>query len=99
MASHGRTSSTRIRQFSSGLPALLAARKHGLPFVYEIRDLWENASVDRGKFRHNSPLYRLARGLETYVLRRADAVVTICEALRWDVTTRVSDPRQRVRCR
>ena len=77
-----------------GLPALLAARKHGLPFVYEIRDLWENASVDRGKFRHNSPLYRLARGLETYVLRRADAVVTICDALRWDVTTRVRDPRK-----
>ncbi len=77
-----------------GLPALLAARKYGLPFVYEIRDLWENASVDRGKFRYNSPLYRLARGLETYVLRRADAVVTICDALRWDVTTRVSDPHR-----
>jgi glycosyltransferase involved in cell wall biosynthesis len=77
-----------------GLPALLAARKYGLPFVYEIRDLWENASVDRGKFRYNSPFYRLARGLETYVLRRADAVVTICDALRWDVTTRVSDPHR-----
>lgn len=77
-----------------GLPALLAARKHGLPFVYEIRDLWENASVDRGKFRYNSPLYRLARGLETYVLRRADAVVTICDALRWDVMPRVPDQRK-----
>jgi PEP-CTERM/exosortase A-associated glycosyltransferase len=75
-----------------GLPALLAARNHGLPFVYEIRDLWENASVDRGKFGHNSPLYRLARGLETYVLRRADAVVTICDALKADIVARVSDP-------
>ena len=44
-----------------GLPALRAARDHGLPFVYEVRDLWENASVDRGKFRYNSPFYRLAR--------------------------------------
>jgi PEP-CTERM/exosortase A-associated glycosyltransferase len=75
-----------------GLPALNAARNHGLPFVYEVRDLWENASVDRGKFRHNSPLYWLARGLETLVLRRADAVVTICEALKADVTSRVVDP-------
>jgi PEP-CTERM/exosortase A-associated glycosyltransferase len=75
-----------------GLPALRAARNHGLPFVYEVRDLWENASVDRGKFRHNSPLYRLARGMETSVLRRADAVVTICEALRADVAARVVDP-------
>jgi PEP-CTERM/exosortase A-associated glycosyltransferase len=77
-----------------GLPALLAARNHGLPFVYEIRDLWENASVDRGKFGYNSPFYRLARGLETYTLRRADAVVTICDALRADVVARVSDPRR-----
>ena len=75
-----------------GLPALRAAQDHGLPFVYEVRDLWENASVDRGKFRYNSPFYRLARRLETCVLRRADAVVTICDALRDDLSTRVIDP-------
>jgi PEP-CTERM/exosortase A-associated glycosyltransferase len=75
-----------------GLPALRAARNHGVPFVYEVRDLWENASVDRGKFRFNSPRYLLARGLETSVMRRADAVVTICEALKADVTSRVLDP-------
>ncbi len=75
-----------------GLPALRAARDHGLPFVYEVRDLWENASVDRGKFRYNSPLYRLARRLETCVLRRADAVVTICDTLRDDLSARVVDP-------
>jgi len=75
-----------------GLPALRAARDHGLPFVYEVRDLWENASVDRGKFGYNSPFYRIARRLETRVLRRADAVVTICDALRDDLSTRVVDP-------
>jgi PEP-CTERM/exosortase A-associated glycosyltransferase len=76
-----------------GLPALRAARDHGLPFVYEVRDLWENASVDRGKFGYNSPLYRLVRMLETRVLRRADAVVTICGALRDELAERV-DPRR-----
>jgi PEP-CTERM/exosortase A-associated glycosyltransferase len=75
-----------------GLPALRAAQNHGLPFVYEVRDLWENASVDRGKFGYHSPLYWLARGLETYVLRHADAVVTICEALRSELAARVLDP-------
>ena len=76
-----------------GLPALRAARDHGLPFVYEVRDLWENASVDRGKFGYNSPLYRLVRALETRVLRRADAVVTICHALRDDLIRRVDPAR------
>jgi len=65
-----------------GLPAYFAAKRRGLPFVYEVRDLWENASVDRGKFAASSVSYRAARGLETWLLRRADAVVTIGETLR-----------------
>ena len=65
-----------------GLPALRVARRHRLPLVYEIRDLWENALVDRGRFGHGSALYRLARRVEGHVLTRADAVVTICETLR-----------------
>ncbi len=65
-----------------GLPAYFVARQRGSPFVYEVRDLWENASVDRGKFAAWSVSYRAARGLETWLLRRADAVVTIGETLR-----------------
>jgi PEP-CTERM/exosortase A-associated glycosyltransferase len=75
-----------------GLPALAAARAHRLPFVYEVRDLWENASVDRGKFREGSLLYRVARGMETRVLARADAVVTICEKLREELAPRTGHP-------
>ena len=50
-----------------GYPALRVARRHGLPFVYEVRDLWENASVDRGKFKDGSLPYRIARDLETRI--------------------------------
>lgn len=65
-----------------GLPAYFAAKRRRLPIVYEVRDLWENASVDRGKFAAGSVPYRAARALETWLLRRADAVVTIGETLR-----------------
>lgn len=71
-----------------GLPALAASRRHGLPLVYEVRDLWENASVDRKRFSERSPQYRVARALETSVLRRADAVVAICEQLRLELVGR-----------
>jgi PEP-CTERM/exosortase A-associated glycosyltransferase len=74
------------------LPALAAAR--GLPVVYEIRDLWENASVDRGKFAHGSALYRLAQRLEDHALRRASAVVTIGECLREEVARRCPSARR-----
>lgn len=65
-----------------GLPAYRAAKARGLPFVYEVRDLWENASVDRGKFAAGSVAYRAARAMETWLLNRASSVVTIGDALR-----------------
>jgi len=75
-----------------GLPALRVARRLGIPLVYEIRDLWENASVDRGRFSSKSPLYSLARSLETHVLTRANAVVTICDLLKQELMPRSGDP-------
>lgn len=75
-----------------GLPAYRAARHYRTPMVYEIRDLWENASVDRGKFAAGSPPYRVARGLETWLLRRADAVFTIGETLRTALAARTPRP-------
>jgi PEP-CTERM/exosortase A-associated glycosyltransferase len=71
-----------------GIPAVHAARKFGLPVVYELRDLWENPSVDRGKFRAGSVRHRAAQAFENYVLRRADALVTVCRSLRDAVAPR-----------
>lgn len=76
-----------------GLPALYAARRAGLPLVYEVRDLWENASVDRGKFKEDSLPYRIAAGAETVLFKRAEATVTICESLRNAISPRVRDDR------
>ena len=75
-----------------GIPAYLAARWSRKAFVYEVRDLWENASVDRGKFSTGSVFYRVARFLETWLLRRADSVFTIGEALRGELAQRTTRP-------
>ena len=71
-----------------GMPALRVARELGVPFVYEVRDLWENASVDRGRFKMNSIAYRTTRYLETRLIRKADGVVTIGETLRNELQPR-----------
>ena len=76
-----------------GLPALRVARRLGLGFVYEIRDLWENASVDRGRFGAGSPMYRIARKLDSHVLSRADAVVTICDLLKAELRPASAGPK------
>ncbi|HEY8507086.1 MAG TPA: TIGR04063 family PEP-CTERM/XrtA system glycosyltransferase [Steroidobacteraceae bacterium] len=66
----------------------LAALGLGVPLVYEMRSSWEDAAVSTGTTTEGSLRYRLSRGLETFVLRRVDAVVTICEGLRQEVMAR-----------
>lgn len=71
-----------------GLAALQAARRSGLPFVYEIRAFWEDAAADQ-KGRNVSQLRaRLSRGLETFVVQRADAVAAIARPLLADLESR-----------
>lgn len=65
----------------NGYPAGSAARKFGIPFVYEIRAFWEDAAVDQGTTRENSARYRAIRKLETALCRQADAITTICQGL------------------
>lgn len=74
-----------------GLPAYQASAKNHIPMVYEIRDCWENASVDRGKFKNDSLQYKTAKYLDTFVMKRANAVVTICNALKQEVVSRQVD--------
>ncbi|GAB4468849.1 MAG: hypothetical protein OHK0044_10590 [Burkholderiaceae bacterium] len=75
----------------NALPALWVGRRHGLPVVYEMRASWEDAAVDHGSTREGSLRYRLSRALETYALKRADAITTICEGLRADIAARGID--------
>ncbi len=74
-----------------GLAGLRAARRLGIPFVYEIRAFWEDAAVGNGTGRTGSVKYRLTRGLENHVVTHADAVFTICEGLRDDLIARGHD--------
>jgi len=72
----------------NGAAALLAAREFGVPVVYEIRAFWEDAAVDHGTAVEGGLRYRLTRALETWVVRNANAVFTICEGLRADLAQR-----------
>jgi PEP-CTERM/exosortase A-associated glycosyltransferase len=71
-----------------GLPALRAARSRGLPFVYEVRALWEDGFVETGRFSAQSFRYRISRRLETSVFRKAAAVAAISEHLLDEIARR-----------
>ncbi len=72
----------------NAFPALWAGRKLGIPVVYEVRALWEDAAVDHGTTREGTVRYRVSRALETFALRRADRITTICEGLGREIAGR-----------
>ena len=71
-----------------GIPAMRAARKLGLPFVYEMRGMWEESAVASGRWKTGGLAYRRFRRMETKVLRKADSVVCISETLRQEALSR-----------
>jgi glycosyltransferase involved in cell wall biosynthesis len=75
-----------------GLPAMRAARKLDIPFVYEMRGMWEETAVANGRWKSWGPAYKRFRFLETKVLRKADAVICISETLRNEAISRGVDP-------
>ena len=78
----------------NALSALRAGRRHRLPVVYEMRSLWEDATGG-GTNGTNGLRYRATRFLEDRALRGADAVTTICQGLRKDITAR-GIPREKI---
>jgi len=72
----------------NGVAAIRAGRALGIPVVYEVRGFWEDAAVSHGTSSEGGLRYRLTRAMETWVLKRADAVTCICEGIRGDLVAR-----------
>jgi PEP-CTERM/exosortase A-associated glycosyltransferase len=78
----------------NALPSLWVGRRMGLPVVYEMRSNWEDAAVDHGTTTEGSLRYRASRALESFALRHAAQVTTICEGLRADIAARSVAPER-----
>lgn len=64
------------------LPALIAARRLGLPMVYDMRGFWELSRAAREPGFLGAPQYRYERWLETRVAGQADHVFTLSQPMR-----------------
>lgn len=79
----------------NGLPALWVAGRCRLPFIYEMRSLWEATAVHRGLISERTLRYRAARALETWLIRRAPALAVISQGLHEEALRR-GVPRTRI---
>ena len=71
-----------------GIPAMRAARKLNVPFVYEMRGMWEESAVASGRWKAGGLAHRRFRRMETKVLCEADSVICISETLRQEAISR-----------
>jgi len=72
----------------NAIPAIHVGRRHGLPVVYEVRAFWEDARRGSGARDKTSVRYHATWYLETQAMRRADAVIAICDGLSSDIIAR-----------
>ena len=61
----------------AGVAACRLARRHGVPFVFEVRDLWPESLIAFGRIsRHGLPAI-LLRSLEKGLYRRAASIISV----------------------
>lgn len=78
--------------YVTGMAGLTAARRLGLPFVYEMRGLEELMKISRDPRFEGSDRHHFLSRLETGLAREADAVFVITEALGREMVERGVDP-------
>jgi glycosyltransferase involved in cell wall biosynthesis len=74
-------------QFFAAVGGWLLSALRGLPFVFEVRDLWPDSIVAVGAMRRSLALRSLEK-LELFLYRRAAAVVVLTSAFRDNLLSR-----------
>ncbi|WP_345976584.1 glycosyltransferase [Sulfurimonas sp. HSL3-7] len=77
--------------FYTALPALIAARRLGIPFVYEVRGLWEITRASTLPGWGETERFTLESSLEALVAKEADQVVAITSGLKDELVRRGVD--------
>lgn len=80
--------------FRQALPALIAARRLGIPFVYEVRGLWELTEAVSKPGWESSERFALQVELENLVALEADHVLAITAQVRDVLIERGVDPHR-----
>lgn len=67
--------------YEAAFPAMVAARRLGIPFVYEVRGLWEYTAASKKPGWEHTERFTLDRHLEALVASHANHVFTLTTAL------------------
>jgi glycogen synthase len=74
--------------FLNAQHAAALREQYHLPYLYEVRGLWEDTYVSSEGWRDGAGAYQVRRSAETQAMGQADAVVAISSALRGELAGR-----------
>ncbi|WP_368999753.1 glycosyltransferase [Pseudophaeobacter sp. C1-32P7] len=74
--------------FNNALPALIAARRMGIPFWYEVRGFWEITRLSKEPEIEWTFNYQLQRAFENLVACHSDRVFTLTQPMREELVER-----------
>lgn len=74
--------------YQTALPALIAARRLGIPFAYEIRGFWEITRISREPEFIHTPSYKIQELLEAETAKHADHVFTLTGPMKQELVRR-----------
>lgn len=83
-----------VHPFAAVAGALLA-RRHRVPFVFEVRDLWPQTLIDMRRLKEKSLVTWALRKLELYLYRRADKTIVLLPQA-WKYIVPLGIPQDRV---
>jgi len=78
----------------AGLAAWRVARRFGVPFVFEVRDLWPQTLIDMGRLSKRSPIVFALRRLEGFLYRKAARIISVLPGAVDYITTFGIDPKK-----
>ncbi len=79
--------------FFAACSAWILSKRYGVPFIFEVRDLWPGIFVEMGVLKKGVLLFILEK-LELFLYKRAAAVVTVTRGFAENIAKRGIDPQK-----
>jgi len=76
-----------------GVAAWLIARLHGIPFIYDVQDIWPETVVLSGMVR-NKLIIRMLSMLERFIYRRAEHIFVVTRGARENLLEKGVNPEK-----
>lgn len=83
-----------VHPFAAFAGAVLA-RRHKVPFIFEVRDLWPQTLIDLGRLKENSWAVWFLRKLELRLYEKANKVVVLLPQA-WEYIVPLGIPKERI---